>query len=107
MSQDFCYALLVKKTISEMRIHITLFHPMLVCDELEETIVSYIQSAAEEAELQEVLSAIDGRVRTAVCSECKLVINLIRGVQSASTFPQLCLNFFLNFVKLRKKLRQS
>jgi len=31
----------------------------------------------------------------------------IRGVQSASTFPQLCLNFFLNFVELTKNLRQS
>jgi len=77
MSQDFRYASLVKKTISEMRIHITLSHPMLVCDELEETIVSCIQNAAKEAELQEVPSAIDGRVRTAVCYKRKLVINLI------------------------------
>lgn len=69
MSQDFRYASLVKKTISEMRIYITLFKPMLVCDELEEAIASHIQSAANEAKFEEVPSAIDGRVRMVVC--CK------------------------------------
>ena len=77
MSQDFCYAPLVKRAIRELRISITLFQPMLVCDELEGFITSTIQSAAKEAGLKDVPSAIDGRVRTAVCHKSQHVINLI------------------------------
>jgi len=65
-SSDFRYDTLVKRTIGHLKTTITLHQPMLVCDELEEVIVSSIQKVAEEMGLEKIPSEINGQVRNAV-----------------------------------------
>lgn len=65
-SSDFRYDALVKRTIGDLKTTITLYQPMLVCDELEDIIISSIQKVAEEMGLEKIPGEINGQVRNAV-----------------------------------------